>query len=187
MTSIIKSKINNIEKNIIDELLKKEVGSLYQEIKIEWSFHWFQYIKDNPGKYSLDELSSNPNITWEIVQANPNILWDYDFLSMNPNITWEIVQANQDKKWYYNWLSQNPNITWEIVQANPEKDWNYMLLRKNDFIKKRLIECYKSHYSKVIKVHEELIAIVLKTENLGDNADEQVKRLEELGFDSDED
>ena len=58
---------------------------------------------------------------------------------------------------------------------------------KNDFIKKRLVECYKSYYSKVIKVHEELIAKVLKTENLGDNTDEQVKRLEELGFYSDED
>jgi len=38
-----------------------------------------------------------------------------------------------------------------------------MTKEKNDFIKKRLVECYKSHYSKVFKVHEELIAIVLKT------------------------
>ena len=47
MTSIINSKINKIETIIIDKLLKKEVGSLYQEIKREWCFHWFQYIKDN--------------------------------------------------------------------------------------------------------------------------------------------
>ena len=115
-------------------------------------------------------LSINPNITWEIVEANQDKDWDYDGLSFNPNITWEIIQANQDKPWYYKYLGENT-----------------MTKGKNDFIKKRFIECYKSHYSKVIKVHEELIAKVLKTENLGDNADEQVKRLEELGFDSDED
>ena len=100
-----------------------------------------------------------------------SIDWNYDRLSFNPNITWEIVQANQDKTWCYEYfLCRNP-----------------MTKGKNDFIKKRLVECYKTHYSKVIKVYEELIAIVLKTENLGDNADEQVKRLEEIGFDSDED
>ena len=97
MTSIINSKINKIETIIIDNLLEKEISSLYQEIKREWSFHWFQYIKDNTDKR-----------------------WNYHSLSENKNITWEIVQANQDKPWDYYSLNKNPNITWEIVQANPK-------------------------------------------------------------------
>jgi hypothetical protein len=28
-------------------------------------------------------------------------------LSLNPNITWEIIQSNPDKPWNYNWLSCN--------------------------------------------------------------------------------
>ena len=123
MSSLLTNKINKVDRYIIDELIKEEKGSLYKQLRNEWCFYWFQYIKDNP-----------------------NISWNYYFLSENP-----------------------------------------MTKGKNDFIKNRLIECYKSHYSKVIKVHEELIAKVLKTENLGDNADEQVKRLEELGFNSDDD
>ena len=92
-------------------------------------------------------------------------------------------------------LCQNPNITWEIVQANPNKPWNYHGLSKNkmtkannDFIKKRLIECYKNHYCNMVYVHEELIARIFNPKFMGYNEDEQVKRLEEeLGFDSDED
>ena len=52
----------------------------------------------------------------EIVQANPNIDWDYYELSKNPNITWEIVQANPNIDWDYYELSKNPNITWEMTQ-----------------------------------------------------------------------
>jgi len=73
----------------------------------------------------------NPNITYQIVQENPEKGWNYDNLSRHPNITWEIVQENPDKPWDYNYLSENPNITWEIVQSNPDKGWNYYALSKN--------------------------------------------------------
>ena len=55
----------------------------------------------------LSVLGVNPNITWDIVQNNPDKLWDYTWLSHNPNITWEIVEANQDKQWNYFELSGN--------------------------------------------------------------------------------
>ena len=41
----------------------------------------------------------------------------------NPNITWEIIQNNPDKNWNWKWISKNPNITWDIIQNNPDKDW----------------------------------------------------------------
>jgi len=82
-------------------------------------------------KWDHMRLLENPNITWEIVQANLDKDWNYIFLSKNPNITWDIVQANPQIKWDYFGLSQNPNITWEIVRDNIDKDWNYILLSKN--------------------------------------------------------
>jgi hypothetical protein len=57
--------------------------------------------------------------------------WDYGWLSENPNITWDIIQANPDKLFNYERISYNPNITWEIVDAHPEKDWDYFGLSFN--------------------------------------------------------
>ena len=39
-------------------------------------------------------------------------------LSEHQNITWEIIQNNPDKSWNWNAISQNPNITWDIIQNN---------------------------------------------------------------------
>ncbi|NDE18139.1 hypothetical protein EBZ80_24790 [bacterium] len=52
---------------------------------------------------------------------------------MNPNITWEIVAANPEKPWNWYWLSRNPNITWEIVAANPDKPWSWQWLSASTF------------------------------------------------------
>jgi hypothetical protein len=76
--------------------------------------------------YLFEAISQNPNITWEIVEANPEWPWDYPWLSGNPNITWEIVQANPDKNWCFEQLgTNNPNITWDIIDANPDAPWDY--------------------------------------------------------------
>ena len=86
-----------------------------------FSNHLLTLLKLYPDKeWSWFWLSENPNITWDIVQKNPQIPWDWYWLSTNPNITWDIVQANPDKKWSWIGLSRNPNITWKIVQANPQ-------------------------------------------------------------------
>ena len=63
--------------------------------------------------------------------------WNYRALSANPNITWDIVLANPDKAWDYNCLSQNPNITWDIVSAHPDKaamvvKMRYLVRRRRD-------------------------------------------------------
>ena len=60
-------------------------------------------------------LSRYSNVTWDIVQANPDKPWNWWGLSLNPSITWDIVQANPDKPWIWWGLSENPNITWDIV------------------------------------------------------------------------
>jgi hypothetical protein len=52
-------------------------------------------------------MSSTP--FWEFIQANTQTnpveeAWDYYNLSSNPNITWEIVRANPDREWNYEYL-----------------------------------------------------------------------------------
>src|SRR3989344_9269696 len=56
--------------------------------------------------WSWYRLSSNPNITLEIVQNNPTKPWDWYNLSSNPNITWEIIQKNMNKPWNWHGLSR---------------------------------------------------------------------------------
>ena len=112
---------------------------------------------DNPWSYLC--LSENPNITWGIVQANPDKQWDYEWLSAkNPNITWGIVQANPDKPWSYYWLSENPNITWDIVQANPDKPWDCVMLSRNKFNKDPVVQ---ARIDKRIKKRELLYSLLL--------------------------
>ena len=73
----------------------------------------------------------NPNITWDIIQTNPDKPWYWYGISQNPNINWEIIQANPDKPWDWYYISKNLNITWEIIQDNPDKPWNWNLLCQN--------------------------------------------------------
>jgi GTP-binding protein EngB required for normal cell division len=89
-------------------------------------------VQQNPDKpWNWYVLSGNPNITWDIVQQNPDKPWELEMLSANPNITWDIVQQNPDKPWDLEMLSANPNITWDIVQQNPDKPWNWYVLSGN--------------------------------------------------------
>ena len=62
--------------------------NLYDEFLNEWSREWFQYILDNPNKrWNYNVLSSNSNITWDVIQANKlNIKWNDEGICRNPNI-----------------------------------------------------------------------------------------------------
>ena len=67
----------------------------YKDLENEWSQYWFQLI----FLYTDEDLdwvyiSKNPNLTWEIIQQNPDKPWDWSMVSSNPNITWEII-SNQ--------------------------------------------------------------------------------------------
>jgi hypothetical protein len=86
---------------------------------------------------------------------------------MNNNITWDIVQQNPENPWNYRYLSENPNITWEIVKQNPDKPWKYDYLSQNsmnnakeNFIRKELSELFKKS-----ELKEELMATIWHPKN----------------------
>ena len=53
------------------------------------------------------EISSNSNITWDIIQKNLDKDWDWWNISSNPNITLDIIKNNLDKPWEWNSISNN--------------------------------------------------------------------------------
>jgi hypothetical protein len=104
---------------------------------IEWGYNSFSsnpnitwdIVYANPQfHWNYKSLAKNPKITWDIIQENPTdvngvkIYWNYQRISMNPNITWLNVKSKLHAGWDWDQLSMNPNITWEIIQENQDKD-----------------------------------------------------------------
>ena len=108
-------------------LSKENLNISPQLIYKNGKFNWLLYflLKYPEKDWNWWVLSKNPNITWEIVQANPHRKWNWYRLSANPNIALEIVQANSHRKWNWYRLSANPNNTWEIIYNNPNEPWEW--------------------------------------------------------------
>ena len=88
-------------------------------------------VRDNLDKpWDWDSLSYNPTITLDI-KENPEKPWDWYSLSRHPTITWDIVKENPKKPWNWEGLSSNPNITWDVVKDNLHKPWNWFSLSSN--------------------------------------------------------
>jgi len=68
----------------------------------------------NDFTYDIGQLSKHKCVTWSIVKKS-SLDWSFRSMIGNPNITWQIVLANPDlfkEPWNF---TENPNITWEIV------------------------------------------------------------------------
>lgn len=127
---------------------KIETPHRHNGFPVQLNMDWFSYILKHPKKnWNWEAISSNPNITWEIVQAYPKKKWDYTSLATNPNITWEIIQAHPEMPWTSRrcWqgdpISYNPTIPWEIVQSNPRR-WNWRGLSANPNISWEIIQAH---------------------------------------------
>ena len=48
---------------------------------------------------------------------------DWFELSSNPNLTMEMILIHIDKSWDWFNISQNPNLTMEMIVNNPECPW----------------------------------------------------------------
>ena len=98
-------------------------------------------IRANPTyKWNWKAISVNLNITWDIVCANPGYPWSWHCMSYSPNITWDIIQANPGYPWNWWGISWNPNITLDIIQANPDKPWDWYNISRNPNITLDIIQ-----------------------------------------------
>lgn len=92
------------------------------------------------------------------------------FISENPHITWEIIENNPEINWDWQGISRNPNITLEIINDNPDKDWNWNLISQNKFeytfYKLRNTEFGKRRRKQKIKEFKGSIPIIEDVENI---------------------
>lgn len=57
---------------------------------------------------------------------------DYKNLSLNPLLTWDFIQANPDKPWNWIYLSQHPHTTWDIIQCFYNPTSSHERIQDND-------------------------------------------------------
>ncbi len=109
---------------------------------------WFSTVQillnrcsDKETKASLTTtLCRNPLLTWELIQAHPEIPWDYATLSKHPAITPAIVKENPSIPWDPVELCKNPNFHWENLKPlipditsdvglaqNPNLSWEHAM------------------------------------------------------------
>lgn len=103
--------------------------------------HLLKLLQSYPdNRWHWEHVSSNPNITWEIVCQNPHLPWDYNGLTYNPNITLDIIKTSSipvwnpirhgapnltagfcDRYWNPYYYVKNPNIEWHIFKTPCEE------------------------------------------------------------------
>lgn len=96
--------------------------TLSDNINLSW-----HYIinKKNKINWNWNRISSNPCITWDIIQNNPHEMWDYNGISENKNIIWDNILSSRYKPWNTSILSSHSCITWDIIQSTHDKYyWN---------------------------------------------------------------
>jgi len=123
--------------------------NMFLLIKQIMTNHLTKLIKEYPDKeWSTNILSYNPNITWNFIKDNRDLLpwsnlysddnvpsghWEWKYISRSPNITWDNINSNLDYGWDWYEISTNPVITWDIIINNPNVpwDWNGISLNPN--------------------------------------------------------
>ena len=101
------------------------MSSLEKQARTNVGKKLMKLIEANPYYWEWTEISKNPNITMEIIEANPYTRWDYwSGISRNPNLTMEFIRANPDKRWDWGAISNHPNLTMEFIEAKSGKLWD---------------------------------------------------------------
>ena len=95
-------------------------------------------------------------------------------MSSNPNLTMDIIKENPDKPWDWHRISRNPTITMDIIKENSDKDWNWHDITLNlfekekyEFIVKKLRLRFmgKLDYNESC-LHEEIMKVVWHPKNI---------------------
>lgn len=131
---------------MIYQQLRYIMSIAYDKASQDWANQWFQAVLEvdrlHPDELNWEEISSNPNVTWDIVKANHLCNWSWFDLSRHPNITWDIIEQNPNYPWDFIAVAENPNVKWDVL-VNKIKKWRPHNLSKNPnlsltFIKENL-------------------------------------------------
>ena len=114
---------------------------------IESILHYSSINTEFKNKVNYFYLAKNPNITYEIIMAYPElfntILKVYDrsvgYESYGGYGSYEINRAGKMKN-IYHFLSFNPTITWDIISENLDKEWDFHALSGHQNITWEIVE-----------------------------------------------
>jgi hypothetical protein len=85
-------------------------------------------IRNNPNKpWNWQYVSSNPNLTIEMIHSNPDKPWSLYFAGENVKLTpftLQIIADNEHDGWNWNKISKNPSLTLDIIKQFPDKPWS---------------------------------------------------------------
>jgi hypothetical protein len=97
-------------------------------------------LKLYPNKdWDWGAISSNPNITIDIIEENLDKRWNWRYMSANSSLPWAFVEKNLDLYWDWKLLSKNSCVTWEIIKENFYLDWDWGCLSENPNITHEII------------------------------------------------
>ena len=61
----------------------------------------------------------------QLLLKYPDKPWGWGNISCNPNITMDFIEAHPDKPWNWDYILANPNITMEFIEVHPEIPWDW--------------------------------------------------------------
>ena len=106
----------------------------------------FYSNRDSTDKLCWDIVSANPNFTYEMMQKNCDIPWDYNGISRNPNLKIDDVKNNMSYRWNWSTISGNKGISEEDIENNPNLPWDFSWITYNPNIS---IEFLEKHLDKI--------------------------------------
>ncbi len=133
----------------------------------------FSYVLKQKNIHELDweKISEKDTVTWETVKSHPELFWSFDGLSSNDNVTLEIIKDNLHLPWEWYLISQRKSVTWETVEENPELPWNYRcLLRNSNTMLQAINYCDLEEQIEWYRMSRKVHFSIIK-ENLGYNWD----------------
>lgn len=91
------------------------------------NYYWETFVKKYSYLLNWDELSRNPNISFEIFLENiDKYPWNYKMMLSNRNITLDHIIRNplQQTDWCIKNSIKNPNTTLNFILKTPELNWD---------------------------------------------------------------
>lgn len=114
--------------------LEDQWNKLYWDVildNLNEDINWYYVFNNDSQDLLSNEINIKSDIDWNKIKLLDINNIDWYKLSSNPNITWEIILNNLNKPWNWVEVSKNINITWEIVHKNPDKKWCWSNLLNN--------------------------------------------------------
>jgi hypothetical protein len=105
---------------------KERVKQVRSQVEKDWPHYIYNWITTTLGD-SVDYmiLSGNPNITLDVIDANPDKPWDWFYVSELQSVTLEYVLQNLDKEWHWFTLSFSLELTMQDIQSKPDLPWEW--------------------------------------------------------------